>query len=121
MLKPEEHSGPEAAPIDHSRREGRGAESNRRRRTRRRVLLKAILELPEGERTVSLRNLSGAGALIEMDRPPPIGTLVTFCRGNTLAPATVKWVDESMVGIEFIRPIDEAEVLVHIRRPFAIF
>jgi hypothetical protein len=43
--------------------------------------------------------------------------LVTFRRGNTIAPGTVVWATKSMIGMEFIRPIHQSEVLIHIRKP----
>ena len=121
MLIPEEGGEPRLPPIDDRRRDDRGDGSDRRIRPRRRVLLSAILEMPEGDRTVKMRNLSSTGTLIELDRPPPVGTLVTFRRGNTVAPGTVVWATQSMIGVEFIRPIHEKEVLIHIRRPGALF
>jgi hypothetical protein len=60
-------------------------------KARRRVLLSATLETPNGELEVRLRNLSGTGALIETSRPPEVGTLVTLRRGKTIAPGTVRW------------------------------
>lgn len=102
------------APVDDRRSEDRGG-SDRRRKPRLRVLISATLETPDGERAVKLRNLSSTGALIEIDRPPHVGTLVTFRRRKTMAPGTVVWATRSMIGVEFIRPIDESEVLTHIR------
>ena len=121
MLKPEEGAERELAPIDDRRREARDDGSERRIRPRRRVLLSAILEMPAGDRTVRMRNLSSTGCLIEIEPPPPVGTLVTFRRGNTIAPGTVVWATQSLIGVEFIRPIHESEVMIHIRRPGAIF
>lgn len=105
------------APIDDRRTADRGDGSSRRRNPRRRVLLTAMLETPRGECTVKLRNLSSTGALIEMDHPPEIGALVTLSRGKTRAAGTVKWVANKSIGIEFLRPIQESEVLVHVTRP----
>ena len=122
MNKPPKEGAEAAfAPIDDRRREDRGDGSDRRRKPRRRVLLGATLETPDGELSVKLRNLSNTGALIETDRPPPVGTLITFRRGNTVAPGTVKWATAASIGLEFLRPIDESEVLVHSRNPYALF
>jgi hypothetical protein len=44
---------------------------------------------------------------------------VTLRRGKTVAPGTVRWATSASIGIEFIRPIHESEVLVHIGRPAA--
>jgi hypothetical protein len=107
------------APIDDRRTSDRADGSNRRIRARRRVLLSATLETPKGELQVRLRNLSSTGALIEMAHPPEVGTLVTLRRGRTIAPGTVRWATSVSIGLEFIRPIQESEVLVHIGRPGA--
>ena len=106
-----------AGPIDDRRSHDRGDGSDRRRKPRLRVLLSAMLETPDGERPVKLRNLSSTGARIQMDRPPLVGTLVTFRRGTTVAPGTVVWATDSMIGLEFIRPIHQSEVLIHINKP----
>ena len=102
------------APIDDRRTSDRGDGSNRRTRPRRRVLLAATLETPSGDLQVRLRNLSSTGALIEMRQPPEVGTLVTLRRGKTIAPGTVRWATSVSIGVEFLRPIHESEVLVHI-------
>ena len=104
-------------PVDDRRAMNRGPGSDRRILPRLRVLLSATLETPDGDQTVKLRNLSSTGARIDTDRPPPIGTLVTFRRGRTIAAGTVVWATPSSIGIEFIRPIHHSEVLVHIRKP----
>ena len=106
-----------AVPIDDRRSHDRGDGSNRRRSARLRVLISATLETPDGERTVKLRNLSSTGARIQIDHPPLVGTLVTFRRGTTVAPGTVVWATDSMIGVEFLRPIHQSEVLIHIRKP----
>ena len=107
------------APIDDRRTLDRGDGSNRRTLARRRVLLSATLETSQGELEVRLRNLSSTGALIETRRPPEVGALVTLRRGKTVAPGTVRWATSASIGIEFIRPIHESEVLVNIGRPAA--
>ena len=110
-------SGPGPAAIDDRRKKDRGDGSDRRRKPRLRVLLNATVETQDGEQTAKLRNLSPTGAQIEMDRPPAVGTLVTFRRGNTMAPATIVWARGSAIGLQFIRPIHQSEVLIHIERP----
>ena len=117
MSLPEGGIGRGFAPIDDRRSEDRGDGSNRRGKPRRRVLLAATLETPQGELPVRLRNLSSTGALIETDRPVEVGTLVTLRRGKTVAPGTVRWAEPRSLGLEFIRPIHESEVLSHIGRP----
>ena len=103
--------------IDDRRSRDRGCGSDRRRAPRLRVLLSAALETPTGEQVVKLRNLSSIGALIETDRPPELGAQVVFKRGRTHAPGRVVWTTESQVGVQFVTPIQEAEVLIHIGKP----
>jgi hypothetical protein len=65
---------------------------------------------------VTLRNLSGTGALIEARPTPEVGTRATFKRGTLNAPATVVWSRPPHAGIHFDTAISEAEVLIHIRK-----
>ena len=88
------------------------------RRTRRSlVLLAAKVTTPRGPIDVRLRNLSQNGALLEADAPPTVGTELVFERGKTLAPARVAWSSDGRFGIEFLRPIEESEVLIHVGKP----
>lgn len=91
-----------------------------RRRTRRsRVLLRAQVEDISHAVDVRLRNLSEFGALLECAEPLPVGTEVTFERGDTVVEARVVWAEGGRLGIEFHDPIDEGELLVHIEMPKA--
>src|SRR5688572_25322330 len=83
---------------------------------RARVLLAAKLITPSGEVDVRLRDLSRKGALIECAKQPPVGSEVTFVRGNTTVPARVAWAANGKIGLEFLFMIDEQEVLVQLRR-----
>ncbi len=94
-----------------------GEESDRRRKPRLRVLISETLETAAGEVAVRLRNLSPTGAQVEMDHHADVGALVTLRRGRTVAPGAVVWARPGEIGLEFIRPIEQSEVLIHIRRP----
>lgn len=89
----------------------------RRRRERSRVLLPATIETFGGEYPVKLRDLSCLGAMVESDYLPPVDSSVIFKRGATEAASRVVWVMEKRIGLEFMRPIAEAEVLLHVRKP----
>ena len=83
---------------------------------RARVLLAARLKTPFGEVDARLRDLSRKGALVECTTQPPVGSEVTFMRGNTLVPARVAWTAAGRVGLEFLYMIDEQEVLVQLKK-----
>ena len=92
-----------------------GKETERRSRRRSRVLLSAILETPAGNAFVKLRDFSCTGAQIESDMIFPVGSELVMCRGEARIPGRVVWATETRFGFEFLDPIDEAELLVHIR------
>jgi hypothetical protein len=64
-----------------------------------------------------LRDLSRKGALIECAGPLAVGDELVFTRGSTSVPARVAWTGGNRVGLEFLRMIDEQEVLVRLGRP----
>jgi hypothetical protein len=80
------------------------------------VLLTAKVSANGVDTEVRLRNLSQKGALLEADRPPQLGTDLVFERGETKVKARVAWVSGQRFGIEFVVPIEESEVLVHVGR-----
>ena len=83
---------------------------------RARVLLAARLQTAFGEVDARLRDLSRKGALVECTTQPPVGSEVVFMRGSTVVPARVAWAGGGRVGLEFVYPIDEQEVLVQLRK-----
>ena len=92
-----------------------GKETERRSRRRSRVLLSAILETPAGNALVKLRDFSCTGAQVESDTIFPVGSVLVMCRGEARIPGRVVWATATRFGFEFLDPIDEAELLVHIR------
>lgn len=97
-----------------------GETSGRQRSAKRnRVLLAAKLRTSAGEVDARLRDLSQKGALVECNEPLSVGEEVVFTRGATKVPARVAWVGGNRVGLEFLRMIDENEVLVQLGRPAA--
>ena len=93
------------------------SKTQNRRNKRSLVLIAAKIKLKQGELDARLRNLSCNGALLEADVPPAEGTEVVFERGETIAPARVAWVSGTRFGVQFDRPIEECEVLIHIGKP----
>ena len=83
---------------------------------RSRVLLAATLVTDSGEIACRLRDLSRKGALIECAQVPAPGSELVFKRGGTVVPARVAWAGDRRIGLEFLRMIDEQEVLIHIGR-----
>lgn len=91
---------------------GAGKRSHRRSR----VLLSAMLCGDSGDIPVRLRDLSRSGALVEHPEPLAVGSQVVFHRGATMVPARVAWAGPGRMGLEFLRAIEENEVLVHVGR-----
>ena len=83
---------------------------------RARVLLAATLRTSRGEIQAKLRDLSQKGALVECKETLPVDSDVVFSRGKTIVPARVAWTSGSRIGLEFLHPIDENEVLVQLGR-----
>ena len=97
--------------------EGEDDGPHKRRSKRSLVLLAAKVRLPGGLMDVRLRNLSQNGALLEAETMPPVGSELVFERGETIVTARVAWTAKGRFGIEFLTPIEESEVLVHVGRP----
>ncbi len=94
-----------------------GAKSAGQRSAKRnRVLLSAKLRTPYGEVDARLRDLSQKGALIECEAPFRVGDEVIFARAATVVPARIAWIGGGRMGLEFLRMIDESEVLVQLGR-----
>ena len=83
---------------------------------RARVLLAATLQTSHGDVEARLRDLSRRGALVECAEPLEVGSEVVFARGNTVVRGRVAWASGNRVGLEFLRLIDESEVLVQLNR-----
>lgn len=81
---------------------------------RNRVLLSAKLRTATGEVDARLRDLSRKGALVECGAPIKVGDEVIFARGATVVPARIAWAGGNRVGLEFLRMIDESELLVQL-------
>ena len=90
--------------------------SGKRSAKRNRVLLAARVRTSAGEVDARLRDLSRQGALIECAYPLQVGEEVVFTRGATIVPARVAWAGGDRVGLEFLRLIDESEVLIQLGR-----
>lgn len=93
------------------------AAEGQRTAKRARVLLAAKLHTPAKVFDARLRDLSREGALIESPALVKAGMRVIFERGATKVPATVAWFSGFRIGLAFDHPIDESELLIHIRRP----
>ena len=93
-----------------------GDVTGRRSVRRARVLLAARLKTDSGDVDARLRDLSRKGALIVCKQKMAVGDEVVFARGSTVVPARVAWVGGERLGLEFLRMIDESEVLIHVSR-----
>lgn len=90
--------------------------SGKRTARRARVLLAAKLQTPCGEIEAKLKDLSQKGALVECDTPLEVGSELIFSRGDTNVASRVAWSGGKKLGLEFLEPIDESEVLVQLNR-----
>jgi hypothetical protein len=95
---------------------GQVSQAGKRTAKRARVLLAARLRTSAGEVEAKLRDLSQKGALVECREALPVDSEVVFSRGKTVVPARVAWSSAGRIGLEFLRPIDEGEVLVQLGR-----
>ncbi|HEV2818535.1 MAG TPA: PilZ domain-containing protein [Allosphingosinicella sp.] len=95
-----------------------GKETERRGRRRSRVLLSALFATPAGDAFAGkLRDFSCTGAQVETDAVPAVGVELVMHRGEARIAGRVVWARQSRFGFEFLEPIDEAELLVHISGP----
>jgi hypothetical protein len=92
------------------------AKTGQRQAKRARVLIAAKLKTANGEIDARLRDLSQKGALVECREWLEAGEEVVFTRGTTVVPARIAWASGGRVGLEFLRSIDESEVLVQLGR-----
>jgi hypothetical protein len=90
--------------------------AGQRRMKRSRVLLTARLRTPFGDIEVRLRDLSQKGALLEVNEEFMVDDEVVFSRGDTVVPARIAWAGGGRIGLEFLREIEESEVLIHVTR-----
>ena len=93
--------------------------TSKRSMKRARVLLAVRLRTGAGEVDARLRDLSRKGALIECQQTFSVGDEVVFTRGQTIVPARVAWTGGNRLGLEFLRMIEESEVLIHVAKPQA--
>ena len=94
-------------------------QQGKRSAARARVLLTAKLRTPFGDVEARLRDLSRNGALLECSDSLALDCEVVFSRGDTTVPARVAWVSGKRVGLQFLHPIDESEVLIQRTRAAA--
>jgi hypothetical protein len=91
-------------------------DQNRRSR-RSPVFLKASIEVDGATVPVTLRNLSGEGALVEGAHLPLEGWATWFERNDLRIKGRVVWVEGRFAGIRFDQPLKRDEVLRHVPRP----
>ena len=93
-----------------------GVSAGQRSEKRNRVLLAARLRTSDfSEVDARLRDLSRKGALVETNEAFSVGDELVFIRGGTVVPARVAWTGGgNRVGLEFLRQIDENEVLIQL-------
>jgi len=88
--------------------------SRRRRSSRAKVLLVALLDLPDRSEAVKLRNLSEEGALVEGAGRLDENCELVFRRNDLAVSGRVIWVRGELAGISFNEPLDRKIVLRHV-------
>jgi hypothetical protein len=88
-----------------------------RRSPRSKVLLSAVLEWPDAELKVVLRDLSEHGALIETPTAAVLDSDLFFRRNDLRVRGWIAWRSGNYAGIAFARPLKPEVVLQHIARP----
>ena len=91
-----------------------GREFQERRSQRSNLLMAARLDHPGGGTSVTLRNLSADGALVEGDLNLAAGTLVVFRKKHLAASGRIAWSAGRRAGIAFDMPLDPETVLRHV-------
>jgi PilZ domain len=93
------------------------SEQKRRRSPRSKVLLSATLEWQGCTLTVTLRNLSELGALVEAGGQVVPGCRVIFRRKDLHVEGRIAWVRGTLAGIAFEQPLNADVLLQHIPTP----
>ena len=94
------------------------SENTQNRRARRsNVLMAASIESSGTASTVTLRNLSSEGALVEGESLPIEGSSVLFRKKELRLNGHVAWVKGKRAGIAFDEKLDPETVLRHIPSP----
>ena len=89
----------------------------RRASKRSRVFLSATMMTANAAINVIIRDVSSSGAMITTPVSPAVGSYVTLRRDAVCVLAQVVWRDGKKVGLRFQEEIDEASILVDLRRP----
>jgi hypothetical protein len=92
--------------------------SSQNRQSRRSpVLLTATIEVGGAPVSVTLRNLSATGALVEGKRLPLVGSNTVFERKELRVPAKIVWVHGRFAGVAFAHELEREEVLRSVPAP----
>ena len=81
------------------------------------VMLAATISHDWRSKAVTLRNLSGSGALVEGEALPIKGSLVSFVRNDVSVRGHVVWVEGERGGIRFEQPLNLRASLRHVPSP----
>jgi PilZ domain len=72
-----------------------------RQERRSNIFVIATLYTAAGSTPVRIRNMSGAGALIEGAVLPPVGAAVRLARGSMATKGEIVWLDDGRAGVRF--------------------
>lgn len=96
-----------------------GGNTQNRRSRRANLLMAASLEHRGGLTSVTLRNLSAEGALVQGDHGLSPGAPIVFHKGELAVSGTVAWVDGNRAGLAFDGRLAPETVLRHVPEPKA--
>ena len=78
---------------------------------RSRVFLTAMVDSPVGRSPARIRDISNTGALLESEFVPKGGQVLALTCGTTKLRGRVAWADRGWFGVEFISPLDAADIV----------
>jgi hypothetical protein len=82
-----------------------------------RVLLSATITYASRETSVTLREVSRVGALVDSPVCPPVGSYILFRRGPVEVRAQIVRRDGRLLALEFLDEVDETVLLISIGKP----
>ena len=86
-------------------------------RGRIRLHLTATLCTTSRRQSVTLRNISSGGAMIEAPSLPEVGRIVQLKRGAIDVLATIVWAKDGRAGLEFFERVCSAHVVAQLNAP----
>jgi hypothetical protein len=84
------------------------------------VEIPATLRVRSHDYTAKMLNVVHGGAMLESSAPAEVNSRVALRCGTVVVDATVVWSDAGRVGINFVRPLTDAQVREQVARSTAL-